>query len=486
MMLNTNCAINSVDPFTPTNDKPWNARRVAHLYRRLGFGASLAQIQDGLNMSPSALVDQLIDEASGLPLPIPPYWANYLLSDYDGQDDLIDEHRKELVIRWLREMHEEGIRSRMAFFWHNHFVTELREYECNSSMWSYYRLLHQYAFGNFRVFVEEIGRNSAMLIYLNGNENVAAQPNENYARELLELYTLGESNGYTQTDVVELSRALTGWVLDEDTCGAASFDPALFDNGQKTIFGQTGNWDYIGVHTLIFTERIDLVAEFICQKLYQYFVYDEPNPDVIGVLAATFKANNFAIKPVLKQLFKSEHFFEDAVMDARIKDPVDCFIPVLRSLGLSYPEDFTEDTLNFIANAMRAMGQELFNPVDVAGWPGYRSWINENTLAFRWGYVSQLLHGGLTDDGKAKLVALAIELTNDSNDPTVITNAIAQHYVGRPLEPEHLEVAEQYFKGDIPENYYDDGSWNLYWNEAPYQIINLLDYLSRLPEFQLT
>ena len=238
--------VNTIDPYIPSTEKPWNAQRVQHLYSRLGHGASYADIQAGLAMSPTDLVDSLIDGVLALPDPTPPEWAFWTSTDYENQanEDLVFIHKEEFSGRFVRR-NDFGRYRRCARevgdVWHNHFVTEEEVYYCNSFMWAYYDLLHKRVLGNFRTFVEEMGINPAMLVYLNGNLNVADEPNENYARELMELFTMGENNGYTQTDVVEVSRALTGYQVYMYECDPnVFFVPNDFDNGQKTIFGANG------------------------------------------------------------------------------------------------------------------------------------------------------------------------------------------------------------------------------------------------------
>lgn len=483
-MVLQNCAVNSIAPYEPSPQNPWNTRKIAHLYRRIGFGASYDDLQAGLSLSPSELVDQLINNAIALGPPTPPSWANFTASDYNGDFDLIIQHRRELFNRWTREMITEGTRSKIALFWHNHFVTELEVYECNRSMWAYYELLHRHALGNFRSFVSDIGKTPAMLVYLNGNQNVADEPNENYARELMELFTMGEGNGYTQEDIVEVARALTGFRMDPYECTSVFFDNNYFDNTPKTIFGQTGNWDYDDVHELIFTLRNSETAFYICGKIYTHFISPILNEPMVAEMAATFEANNWEIAPVLRQIFKSEHFFDEQLIGTQIKDPFSAFVNIFKMSNLQYDTDFDDDITLSIVRHADELGQTIFDPVDVAGWPGYRAWINENTLTSRWGLTNELLYD-LSDAAKDKLIALAIDLTNNSNQPAEIVQAVVAHYLGLPLSAEHLQVAVLNLKGDIPENYFEDGSWNLYWDEAPDQLINLLSYLTRLPEYQL-
>ncbi len=476
----------TLEPYVPSAAKPWNAQRVAHLYRRLGFGATLEQIQQGLLLSPSALVDQILDAAADLDIPAPPYWAGYTDADYDDNQDLIDEHRRELSHRWLKDMLSESIRAKMALFWHNHFVTELRVYQCNSYMWSYYSMLHEYAFGNFRVFAREMGKNPAMLDYLNGNANIVGNPNENYARELMELFTLGEGNGYSQADIVEMARALTGWQAMAYLCTPAFFNANLHDDQPKTIFGQTSNYSFTTAHNLIFTARAEQVSEFITSKLYKNYVYQNPDPLIIAGLANTFKTQNWELLPVMKQLFKSEHFFEEKFINARLKNPLESMISLFKYAGATQ-DQVLPDWWDAIGYWSYELGQQLFNPPNVAGWKGHHTWINESTLTARWNFCSITAYL-LTQDAQLRenLRNTAIALTNDSNDPAVIVPTLIAYFTGQTLDPIYQQGAVINFKAGIPENYFQDGSWNLYWDEAPDQIVNLLYYLVRMPEFQLT
>lgn len=476
----------SLQPYVPTADKPWNARRVAHLYRRLGFGATHQQIQQGLSMSPGELVDQLLDTAANLGTPDPPFWAAYTSDDYAADPDQVFVHRDQLRKRWLSEMLDEGIRAKMALFWHNHFSTELDVYNCNNYLWDYFSLIHEYSFGNFRTFTREMGKNSAMLIYLNGNLNIAAEPNENYARELMELFTMGEGNGYTQVDIVNMARALTGYQANMYACEPPYYDPALHDNNNKTIFGQTQNFTFTNAHNLIFSARQEQVSRFITGKLYKYYVYQKTDNTIIEGLAETFRNSTWELLPVLKQLFKSEHFFDDSVMSAHIRDPLESMLGILKSGGVQSAQITNDDWWNAIAYWSYQLGQEMFNPPNVAGWKGYRNWINESTLTTRWTYSSYVAYFMTqVDEMRDQLRVLAINLTNESNDPLVITAALVEHFVGQQLDPINLQACLAYFKYGIPENYFQDGTWNLYWDEAPDQIVNMLYYLVRLPEFQL-
>ena len=491
--MTASLVLNTIDPFVPSADKPWTAERVRHLYNRLGFGASVATVNEGLLMTPSDLIDSLLDGVLNAEAPIAPYWAEWTVADYeaDPNEDLFFIHKEEFVGRWIREMmtKESAVHAKIALFWHNHFVTEEEVYNCNSWAWEYYNLLHTNSLGNFRSFVEDMGKTAAMLVYLNGNQNYADEPNENYARELMELFTMGENNGYTQNDVVEVARALTGYQVNYDCSSGSFFVPSLHDTSSKNIFGQTGNWNYDDVHELIFTLRATQTAEYICSKIYKHFVHDTVDQTIVAAMAQTFQDNNWDLAPVFRQLFKSEHFFEERFFNAKIKSPIETFASIALSTDADGETEITEETTYAVAFWASRLGQYLFNPVNVAGWPGQRTWLNENTMTNRWSFNTNFLYGDMADADtwRSKLRQLAIDLTDAAeNDPEVITVALTEHFLNTNLPITNAAAAVEYFKGEVPQNYFDDGSWNLYYAEVPDQILNLFYYLIRLPEWQLS
>ncbi len=478
----------SLEPYVPSAQKPWNIQRVMHVYERLGYGASWNEVKQGLLLSPGQLVDMLLDNAAAAPQPVPPVWANWTDDDYAADPTLFNTHKSEFIRQWISEMISQPVRSKMVMFWRNHFVTENRVADCNNYYWGYYALLHSMAFGHFQSFTKAIGKDAAMLVYLNGNLNVKGQPNQNYARELMELFTMGESNGYTQTDIEEMSRALTGWKANYGKCYAPYFNAAQWDNTPKTIFGQTANYDFDMAHDAIFLYRPDRVAWFIPQKIYKHFVYATPDPDIITALGEVFADNNWELMPMLKALFKSEHFFEEDIMAAHIKSPVEVLIPILRKAGvMEVAYTIPENMLNSLNYWSNRLGQDILNPPGVAGWPGHRNWINETTLTSRWSYAATLLSQiENIPELREYIRGAVLDMVTEINDPLMVTDAVITYFTGQELEEVHRLAAMAYLKEGIPENYFQDGSWNLYWDEAPYQIINCLNYLIRLPEAQLT
>lgn len=489
-MITQDCVPGGISPYSPTAEKPWDARRIMHLYRRMGFGATYAEINNALALSPADLVDQLIDEAIAIPLAAAPVWANWVRpADYEvnGEDEfgpLSRSHRNETRIQWVKDMVANGFRDKLTLFWSNHFVTEWSNYQCSSFLYQYHRILREYALGNFKDFVYEIGKTPAMLLYLNGNQSTKNNPNENYARELYELFTLGEGNNYTQDDIIETAKALTGFTVSTGTCIDPVFVPSRFHTGMKTIFGQTGIWNYDDVHDILFQERQNEIANHICTKIYRAFVYpDSVDQTIVNALADTFKNNNFELAPVFRQLFKSAHFFDDTFVGTMIKSPVELFLSLVKPGDIEHNDNFVDDILD----ASKDLQQELFSPPDVAGWQGQRTWINEDLLTKRWDLVADCLINGINANSKAILVQLAKDLTGNSYDPAVISAALIDHFTPNGLQdPNAYAIATEVFKGDIPENYFEDGYWTLDWEEAKDQIIDLLGYLIRLPEFQLT
>ncbi len=496
-MTITNCAEGTIAPFVPSATQPWNRRRISHLYKRLKFGASFDEIEAALLLNPTELVDNIIDEAFNEPLRPDPEWGDWSLSNYD--QDMVGEQALQqfyaLISQWMTDMFDRGFKDRLVLFWHNHFVTRIDDYNCPSYAYQYYKLLQQYSLGNFKEFTFEMGKNPAMLMFLNGFQNTRFDPNENYARELYELFTLGENNGYTQTDIEETARALTGWNNISEACAAIDFSAFNHDNGQKTIFGQTGNWHYSDVHDILFDQRADEIATHICTQIYTYFVSSEVSEDIVAELASTFKNNNFELAPVFRQLFKSEHFFDEAIMNVKVKSPLDIVMNQMKETLFPITNLYDEelgynDTMITIYFLCGQLGQELFNPQDVSGWKGNRTWVNSNTLTGRWNIIDQFLGATVNEENNlwSTLVTLAKGLSDNSNDPEFVTEVIIDFFIPQGLQsPEEYAKATTVFKWEVPENYFQDGSWNLDWEENIIvgQMYYLLRHISRLPEFQL-
>ncbi len=491
-----NCNTAPLAPYST----PLDRTRAAHLYRRLGFSASVQTINNAEGQNAGALVDSLVNQAiNQAPIPAP-IWADWNNSNYPADDDQRNQLRRaqqdEFSLAYANQLLNNNLADRMSFFWSNHFVTELDIYDCNSFLYHYINCLQRNALGNFKTFVSEIGLTSAMLYYLDGVFNNGNNPNENYGRELYELFTLGEGNGYTEQDIIETAKALTGYVeRGELGCEAVAFDPERHDTGSKTILGQTGNWGYDDVINILFDQRPNEIAEFICRKLYEFFVHPDSKDDagnaqtIISGMAATFLSNNFEIAPVLSQLFKSQHFFDDEAIGVIIKSPFDFYFNTLKETNFAY----NDTTVASLVNYSGLLSQNLFDPFDVAGWQRDRSWINTNFMIGRWLTIETILEDFFSADNE-QFRSFGLSLSgNDgltSNNPDLIARPIIDFILPKGLlNDSEYDKAYTIFRSDIQEQYYEGGSqpsWTLQTAmEAPTQVYLLLQYLARQPEFQL-
>jgi uncharacterized protein (DUF1800 family) len=262
---------------------------------------------------------------------------------------------------------------RMALFWHNHFTSGLQKVRFAPAMYRQNVLFRRHALGNFATLLREIARDPAMLLYLDGAQNRASQPNENFARELLELFTLGEGH-YAEADIKAAARAFTGWGLDRET-GAFRFYPGAHDRNAKTFLGRTGDLDGGDILDVLLAQP--RTAEFLVAKLWREFVSLKPNDGEIKRLAGVLRGANYELRPLLKAMFASQAFRESASRGSLIKSPVELIVGTVRVLGLPVPEKTR------LVRAMQAMGQVPFEPPNVKGWPGGEAWISTNTLLMR-------------------------------------------------------------------------------------------------------
>lgn len=488
------CNNSTLSIFVPSTENPWNALKVRHLHNRLGFGIETSQIANALSKSPDAYIDELIDAAVNLAPTISPAWVSLDPTEYaangytygeDENDALVDETQ----YVFIKELIDDGVRGRLTLFWHNHLVTEANEYEFAGYAFRYFLALQRNCFGNFKTFISEMGREEAMLKFLNGFENTAGSPNENYARELYELFTLGEGNGYTEDDIVETSRGLTGY--NEYTNGDNSkilFNEDTFDTDDKTIFGQTGNWGYDDVMNILFTQKTELIARFICEKIYINFVSPEVDDtihqNIINPLATLFIANNFEIAPVLKTLFKSEHFFDEKARNVIIKSPLDLIIQFITTTGFDYGTfDINKESIKY---ASRVFGQDILNPPTVAGWKGNRDWINSGTITFRAAYLCKDVLYWAWEQNEEQFRQFAINISGNSNDAEVVSKDIFEALMGEaPYTLNDFETGIDIFKSRVPSNYFEQNTWTLGFETASLQVRDLIEYIVSLPDYQL-
>ena len=504
-----------LDPYTT----PLSESAAAHLLRRTGFGASKSKIDSLVGLTAADVVDDLIDEAQNLPLPTDPDWANSAPPNPDTMPAEFDQYiadnnewALEYRYSWTSELYSGGLREKLALFWHDHFVTNISAYVLAPFAVQYLTMLRSHCLGDFKQFVHDVGVDPGMLVYLNGTDNEAGAPNENYARELLELFTMGQlrndgSSNYTQDDIEEISRALTGWKTDYFglTSVFNPFPGIYFDNTDKTIFGLTDNWGYSDVIDIVFNQRADAIAEFICRKLYQEFVYDGADEQIVADLAQIFKDNNFAIAPVVSALLKSEHFFDPEVVGAKIKSPID----LLTGLLIECESPIPEGTFELHARISFFMEQILLNPPSVEGWKNHHFWVSTSSFPIRWLVPDFMLTGGTGLD-LLDFIPLSEQLFDPQNPLAAfyLPLALAQHFVPVPVSELDVQPIDGGFAGDLINNpippEIENGpeyvrefakaflagtpwyEWYLYQENANLRIFSFLRYLFQTPEFQLT
>jgi uncharacterized protein (DUF1800 family) len=272
---------------------------------------------------------------------------------------------------------------KMTLFWHGHFATSIQKVRDAYWMWLQNDTLRRNALGNFATLVKKISRDPAMMIYLDLQQSRREHPNENWARELMELFTVGIGN-YTEQDIRESARAFTGYRIDFTT-QQFRFAPFQQDHGTKTFMGQNGNLngDKI-IDTLVSKPAC---AEFIGRKLWRFFAEDEPSPAIVDSIAATIRAHKFEMRPILRDIFSSAEFYSERVMDNQIKSPVQYIVQTSKLLSSPAPPPIAAQ------NAMRQMGQILFAPPNVKGWDGGKQWISTSTLLFRYNFANYLING---------------------------------------------------------------------------------------------
>ncbi len=365
---------------------PMGFDEARHLLNRTSFAANLDDIDAFAKLSRAQAVDQLLAWTSTHKVVTPPPpWIN----DYESPRRLrsmTDEQKKlaqreqiekgvELRSWWMTEMltTPSPLTEKMVLFWHNHFVSSLQKVRSPMLMYRQQLVLRKHAFGYFGDLLHEVSKDPAMVIYLDNASNRKGQPNENFAREVMELFTLGEGN-YNEADIKEAARAFTGWSVDPDT-GAFMWRPLIHDDGVKTILGRSGNFDGDAVIDILLAQPP--TADLIVAKLWREFVSPVPEPAEVKRIARMFRDNRYNIKVALRAMLTSDAFYAPQNRAALIKSPVDLIVGTLRQFRFE-----TGDVLPFVLASLQ-LGQDLFAPPNVKGWPGGEAWINSATLLQR-------------------------------------------------------------------------------------------------------
>ncbi len=375
-----------------------------HLLSRTSFGATPAEIQALEGQDYAAAVDRLLASVRREAVTPPPGWlhegpaelqhkvqaaraeANEKKVGVDGKklqpERPLQEQGRELRNWWVEEMlaTDQPLTERMVLFWHNHFTSSLMKVRFPPALFRQNALFRREALGNFGTLLKEVARDPAMLIYLDGMRSVARQPNENFARELLELFTLGEGH-YSEADIKAAARAFTGWTVDRQT-GAFKTRDGEHDGGEKTFLGQSGHFD--GDQIVAILLKQPRTAETIVEKLWREFVSLKPDPAEIKRLAAQFRTN-YELKPLMRSLLMSAEFRDASNRGGLIKSPVDLIVGTVHVLGLPVPEKTQ------LVRMMIGLGQMPFDPPNVKGWAGGETWITTYTLLLRQQFMRRIV-----------------------------------------------------------------------------------------------
>lgn len=354
-------------PYEPSSAALWDLKRVGHLYRRAAFGATWAELEQGVQAGPEKTINALLKGGSGLDAfeaSSTPLAASIAKANNDQQA------RAWWLYRMLYTPHP--LREKLTLFWHNHFATSNSKVRNAGYMIEQYHLMYRHAMGSFRTLLQDISRDPAMMVWLDTNLSKKGKPNENYARELMELFSLGINN-YTEQDIREAAKAFTGWDIQ---AGKAKFNADQHDDTEKTVLGQKGKWQGTDIVRICLEQKS--APYFIVGKLFRFLVSETVpgTPELLEPLAKQFKASDYDFGALVETVLRSNLFFSPLVYRSIVKPPVDFALGIVRPL---------EGRLGTVALsvALQELGQDVFHPPSVKGWDGGATWLNGQTLLYR-------------------------------------------------------------------------------------------------------
>jgi uncharacterized protein (DUF1800 family) len=457
------------EPYRPSGQSPWDLKKVGHLYRRAGFGGSWLEMQTALKAGPEQAINRLLEGGPDL--------AKFdAESEAWGKGVIKANQGLQLRAWWLYRMlyTPHPLREKLTLFWHNHFATSNAKVNNAAYMHGQYELMRQHALGSFRTLLQEMSKDPAMLVWLDTNQSVKGKPNENYARELMELFSLGvgtpDKPNYAEKDIREAARAFTGWEIKD---GKGSFTESRHDATEKTVLGKKGNFKGTDVVEICLEQKI--CADFIVEKLYRFLVSETVplTPELAEPLAARFR-KDYDFGALVKTMLRSNLFFAPEVYRTRIKAPVDFALGIVRGLEGKIGTTALAATLD-------ELGQNVFYPPSVKGWDGGQTWLNGQTLLFR------------------QNLALALTSTSDVRFGRRVDPAAVSARYNKKSDAEAVDFFLQLFlQGDVPSesrtrlvSYLDKArsvSMPVYWTEddvTSHRVRALCHLVLTLPEFQL-
>lgn len=513
----------------------WETKHVAHLLRRTTFGFSTSDLKNFKNKSLQDAVSAIIDIVDFTPPPPLNNYSSQTVVDPNilfGQTWVNDNFTSPSLAapRFLsfkswatgQLLNQEcNIREKMTQFWHNHFAVEAEVVQDGRFLYKYNQYLRSQCLGNFKDMVKSISKDPSMLFYLNGYKNTKNAPDENYARELMELFTLGKGadSNYTEDDVKQAARVLTGWRINISTV-ESNFQPTLHDTQNKTfssffnnqtIVGRTGTDGALEKDELIdmIFSHSDVISKHLCRKLYRYFCYynitEQTETNVIGPLAQLLVQSNWEIKPLIQKLLLSEHFYDINSKGCYIKNPYDFVVGFTKSFQTKFAPDLAKNysSLLVVNSFTTSQGLNYFDPPSVAGWPAYHQspqyhqiWINSDTLTKRKQLIEILLSSnGIvtpTIDIKTDIVEFVSNLDNPSDPNDLINESLEILYAIEISSTKKTELKSILLSGQSQDFYWTD-LWQTYQQNKTTEnkqmvyirLYSLFQHLLSLPEYQL-
>ncbi len=517
----------------------WTQNEVIHLLKRTLFGASPADIQYFRGRTFLQSVDELLNPAATLPDPPVKEYTGANATDTTiapgttwvndpNTDGAVNSLRVASFKKWWMGVmirQDRSIREKMTLFWHNHFATETSTIGNAQYVYKHHALLRANALGNFKALVRAVTIDPGMLVYLNGQYNTVSAPDENYGRELQELFCCGKGvdSLYTEADVKAAAKVLTGWKNNNATI-SSSFDSNRHDKANKqfstfynstVITGRTGptagDQELDDLLNMIFATQE--VSKYICRRIYRWFVYYDIDStvetNIITPLAELFRNSNYEVKPVLDVLLKSEHFFDVLARGCQIKSPVDLVVGLCREFAIALPPvtDYTTNygLNNYLVNWVNNMQQAIGDPPDVSGWKAYYQepqfyeiWINSDTLPKRNQFTDTMVVNGYTFNGYKMLLdaaEFAKSLPNPGDPNKLIDDLVTIMYRMDLSAASKGQLKKDILLGGQTSDYYWTDAWNLYISNPGNtsntttirnRLRDLVKYLMDLSEYQLS
>jgi hypothetical protein len=451
--------------YRPSAKSPWTVQKVGHLYRRGAFGATYAQLEAGLKAGPDKTIDLLLKGGPGQEA-FDKLTAGMVPSIVRVNSG--NQARAWWLYRMLYTPHP--LLEKITLFWHNHFATSNLKVQNARYMLRQYELMRKHALGKFRILLQEMSKDPAMMVWLDTSQSKKGKPNENYARELMELFSLGIGH-YTEQDIREAARAFTGWEL---TGGKAVFNAGQHDDGEKTVLGKTGKFKGADIVDICLEQKS--APSFIAGKLFRYLICEisAPTPELLEPLAAQFRKSDYDFGALVETVLRSNLFFSDTAYRARVKAPVDFALGIVRAL------EGRIGTL-VLATDLENLGQNVFYPPSVKGWDGGPTWLNGQTLLFRQNLSLALSstednrYGRRTDP--AALVKKYKKL-RDTETVDFFLRLFLQGDVPAASRAKLLQYVQQAHKQPVP----------VYWSAedaSNHRVRTLCHLVLTLPEFQL-